>query len=266
MITNIDFTEEEYNSGNIGEDTLRKAFDAYMEDGCIQLNNVFQEGYINNLNSSFIKKYSRFLKGNNYKDALQVGDKRVMVTVKMEPPFSSSKLYANPLVYPLIKALLGNECIINSFGGVVSLPGALDQDPHYDHPSLFRDDDIDLQIPSYAITMIVPLVELNEKTGMTALMKGSHRKPININADYGLSYEYGNVPLGSCVLMDYKLRHYGVANRSGSVRPILYNIYSRPWFRDYKNFVNQPELLINQKEFMKIPDEFKHLFLTSTMT
>jgi len=61
--------------------------------------------------------------------------------------------------------------------------------------------------------------------------------------------------------MDYKLRHYGVANRSDAVRPILYNIYSRPWFRDYKNYGKQTDLEISRKDYSRIPDEYKHLFL-----
>jgi len=260
MVAEIYFTEEELNTGVAAEGKLESAFNAYTEDGCIQLNNVFSPRYIQSLHDSYIKKYNRYFKGKDFNDALTVGNKRIMVSVKMETPFNASKLYANPLVYPLMKALLGSEFIINGFGSVISLPGAMDQNPHYDHPPLFKMDDVDTKTPSYCITMIVPLVELNEKTGTTALMTGSHRFPA-LNVDYGLPYEYCKVPIGSCLLMDYKLRHYGVANRSDAVRPILYNIYSRPWFRDYKNYGKQTDLEISRKDYSRIPDEYKHLFL-----
>lgn len=266
MVAVVNFTDEELKTGVVDESKVETAFNSYMEDGCIQLNNVFSPDYIKSLHDSYIKKYSRYFKAKDYKDALNVGELRTMVSIKMETPFNSARLYANPLIYPLMKALLGDEFIINSFGSVVSLPGAADQHKHYDHPPLFKRDNIDPHIPPYAITVIVPLVELNEQTGTTALMPGSHRYPQHVDVDYGLSYEYCHVPLGSCLLMDYKLRHYGVGNTSNEVRPILYNIYSRPWFRDYVNYNKQQELEISQKDFDRIPGEFKHLFLFAKQT
>ena len=50
------------------------------------------------------------------------------------------------------------------------------------------------------------------------------------------------MPLGSCVLLDYSVAHLGIGNRSEHVRPILNLIYSRPWFRDCRNYHLQPPL------------------------
>ena len=261
MIKSIEFTEEEINAG-ISNNTLKQAISIYNDDGCLLLKNVFSEGYINNLNTSFKKKYSRFFKNKVHENALEVGNQRFMVTIKMETPFNSHKLYANTLVFPIIKALLGEECILNGFGSVISLPGALDQDPHYDHPPLFKENiEVSAKIPSHAITMIVPFVELNQQTGTTVMMPKSHCYPQDITANYGLTYDFPLAPLGSVLLMDYRLKHYGMANRSEIVRPIMYNIYSRPWFRDYVNYEKQPPLEISKKDYLKIPDEYKHLFL-----
>ena len=261
MIKSIEFTKEEINTG-ISDNTLKQAISIYNDDGCLLLKNVFSEGYIGNLNASYNKKYSSYFKNKDHENALEVGDQRYMVTIKMETPFNSHKLYANSLVFPIIKALLGEECILNSFGSVISLPGAPDQNPHYDHPALFNENrEASAKLPTHAITMIVPFVELNQQTGTTVMMPKSHRYPLDLNTDHGLTYDFPHAPLGSVLLMDYSLKHYGMANRSESVRPIMYNIYSRPWFRDYTNYQKQSSLEISKKDYLKIPDEYKHLFL-----
>ena len=270
MIPTIEFSEEEIKTGKIKHDTLLKAGESYMAEGCLQLNNILSADYIKTLNASFTKRYSKFFKEKDHSNALTVGDKRYMVTINIETPFNSPNLYANPLVMPIMKAILGDNCILNSFGSVVSLPGAGDQMMHYDHPPLYMDDEIDPYIPPYAVTMIVPLVELNSVTGTTVMMKKSHRQPMDRRiipsseaspSPYGAEPAYPQAEPGACLLMDYKLFHAGQANHSDAVRPILYNIYSRPWFRDYANYDKQSELEISKKELSKVPEEFKHLFM-----
>jgi len=53
---------------------------------------------------------------------------------------------------------------------------------------------------------------------------GSH----GVDADKVTEYQDSVVPVGSCLLMDYRLLHCGLSNRSGKERPILYNVYCRP--------------------------------------
>jgi hypothetical protein len=66
--------------------------------------------------------------------------------------------------------------------------------------------------------------------------------------------------VGDCLLVDYRLLHMGMANRSDNVRPILYNIYQRPWFRDSKNYAKQEPILISDDEYAKIPAQHRRLF------
>lgn len=266
MIPSIEFTETEIESGEITLEHLQAAVSDYKDAGCLLLKNVYKPDYIKTLNTSFVKKYGQYLKDKNHKDALQVGDKRYMVSIKVETPFNNKKLYANPLVMPIIERVLGDSCIINSYGSVVSLPGAEDQNMHYDHPFLFGDDELDPLVPSYAITAIVPLVDITEQTGATVMMKKSHRLPSDLKPEYGAEPVYPYTSTGSVVLMDYKLRHAGQANRSDTARPIMYNIYSRPWFRDSANYGKQPDLQISKKELAKVPAQYQRLFQFAKVT
>ena len=65
--------------------------------------------------------------------------------------------------------------------------------------------------------------------------------------------------LGDCYLMDYRLSHYGQANRSEQPRPILSLVYQRPWFRDFMNFQGQPSLRLDRDAFDRVPDAHRSL-------
>jgi len=265
-IPTIEFDEDEINSGKISTEHLKEAIEKYNEAGCLLLKNIYKPGFIDSLNDNFLKKYNRYLVDKQHDDALQVGDKRFMVSLKVETPFNSQKIYANPVVMPIIEGLLGNDCILNGYGSVVSLPGAQDQNLHYDHPFLFDDEDLDPKLPSYAITTIVPLVDITEETGATVMGKCTHRLPSDLKPEHGVEVVYPYTSTGSVILMDFKLRHGGMANKSDHPRPILYNIYSRPWFRDCANYSKQADVEIDKKELGKVAEEYKRLFRFAKIT
>jgi len=54
--------------------------------------------------------------------------------------------------------------------------------------------------------------------------------------------------------------HAGKANLSANPRPILYNMYCRPWFRDSRNYRLQRPIQISRDEYFRIPEEFRSLF------
>jgi ectoine hydroxylase-related dioxygenase (phytanoyl-CoA dioxygenase family) len=74
---------------------------------------------------------------------------------------------------------------------------------------------------------------------------------------------YANV--GDCLLMDYRLYHAGLANKSDKVRPILYITYFRPWFKDFVNYHKHPSLLIDEAEYEKVHPADKQLFSNATV-
>ncbi|MFS8803096.1 phytanoyl-CoA dioxygenase family protein, partial [Synechococcus sp. R60.2] len=150
-------------------------------------------------------------------------------------------------------------------GAVVSLPGSADQQVHRDLSHLFGDETLDAIIPCYALNLLIPLVEVNEENGMTRLWPGSH---VVFDAHYtelAQQMPFVDPPLakGSCLLFDYRLIHLGRANRSPAPRPLLYNTYSRAWFRDPINYTQQPPLVIPAQEKERIPAEHQNLFVTA---
>jgi len=109
-----------------------------------------------------------------------------------------------------------------------------------------------------ALSLDIPLVDINEETGTTRVWPGTHRE---FRAGVGPFFEMDPViPRGSVLLIDYRLFHGGTQNRSPAPRPILYNVYARPWYRDSRNYRKQPPLVISPDELARVRDEHKVLF------
>ena len=56
----------------------------------------------------------------------------------MKAVFNDPEVYANPFIFPLLSKLLQDRQIVESFGAVVSLPGAKEQRVHRDMFHLFE--------------------------------------------------------------------------------------------------------------------------------
>ena len=236
-----------------------------MEHGCILVKRAFDQEYIAQLHRAYVETYYSYFEDREFSDALNVGDKRTQVTITIEGPFNSPQLYANDVILPVLKLVLGEELIMGSFGSVVSLAGASDQHTHRDHPNIYELSEtdateawVDILLPPYALNVIVPLVPLNAINGTTRLWPGSHLVAKR-RAEQMPSVD-PVADLGDCLLVDYRLLHCGTANRSTAPRPILYNMYCRPWFRDSRNYRKQQRVRISREEYMRVPAQHRQLF------
>ena len=258
MIPTIKLTNKELETGLLNKDKLARARDQFDRHGVLLVDEVFSPGFIADLRNVYVDRYKSYFHNDNYHNAATVGGNRFMITVEICEPFNSALLYANPHILSIIESILTSEFILNSFGSVASLPGAEDQHLHRDTPELFEDEIVELSMPCFAVTVIIPLIEMNERNGSTKVFRGSHLVPY----ETGIAMD-SRIPLtrvGSIILMDYRLIHGGTENCSQAVRPILYLVYSRPWFRDSANFYKQPAIEIQQDQLNRIPKQHEHLF------
>ncbi len=225
--------------------------------GILQIDNAFPVELIKRLQKKFFERYSAYFQTENHPDTLHVGDMRYMLTVDMEDGFDDPQLLGSSTVLPIIKRVLGDECVLGAFTAVISLPGARDQRLHKDHPALFPDTPFHYAAPPFTAQIIIPLVPLDEFTGTTRFYKGSHK--VKTDQSEALGHQDPMAGLGSCLLNDYRCAHRGLGNRSDLVRPILTMIFNRPWFRDYANYGNQPPLRLPQESYDTLPPELKPL-------
>ena len=130
-------------------------------------------------------------------------------------------------VVQLARKLLGKGPELDSFGLLVSLPGAEDQTPHPD-ALLFSDQGTDCLLPPFAFALVMPLVAMDRVSGSTAFWRGSHRKP-QVTGEPDFAPE---IQPGSALLWDFRVVHRGLANRSAAPRPVLFSVLCREWWRE----------------------------------
>ena len=123
---------------------------------------------------------------------------------------------------------------------------------HMDGGHLYEGDGA-LSLPAHALTMFIPLVDVDEENGPTEFLVGSHRRRIvhpddqcgGAGGDGGDGVGGGGVdgsgggrrvpilaPAGSAIIFDYRTWHRGLPNRSARDRPVIYLVAARPWFAD----------------------------------
>ncbi len=229
-------------------------------EGAIVLRQVFPRALVEEMRDAFLDRCRRYMHDVDHADALKVGDRRFMVTPVFEPPFSDPAFYAAGPVLARVRELLGDNCVLGSFGSFLSLAGAKDQRVHRDFPGLFPDVGLDPILPPYAITMVVPLIDVDDVTGTTLYWPRSHRQRGGASRCEGTAPVRPHMAMGDCLLMDYRLVHAGSANHSAGPRPVLYNAYCRPWFRDHENYSRQGRLVVSREVLDQVPVEYRSMF------
>jgi ectoine hydroxylase-related dioxygenase (phytanoyl-CoA dioxygenase family) len=217
---------------------LLQAKQLFDTQGFLLLENVFDVDYIDNLREVYLERfYTPLTKNKSDQHYYNVGDGRYQIAVDMHAPFNDAHIFANPVLLPLIRAILGDNCTLDGFGSVISLPNAQDQHVHRDHPILFKEDPhLSSQLPCYAITLAIPLVDIDLNCGTTAHWPGSHKIILKEDTLFQPSeLIYPVTKRGSAYLWDYRLVHFGTANKTQKPRPLMYLAYSRKWFSDVGN-------------------------------
>lgn len=276
MKAQIDFSKVSFSSKRMPEDLITEASVLFNVHGALEIKNAFPKSLIRAARQEFQQQYLGDHIKRLKRNSSEVGDKRFLTSVQMDQTFNNPKLYASSKVLPLLKTLLGNDCVLHAFGAITALPGADMQHFHSDHPRLFGETDgLETFFPPYAVHLSIPLIDLNEATGTTAVWEGSHRKKMDCNprqtgqtneeADEAVDEPLQDASLpypaaGDCLLIDFRLWHRGTANLSAKPRSLLYMVYSRSWFNDSANYSRHRRLKITNKEFARVPQHLSPLF------
>jgi len=241
---------------------IMRGVDLFRKNGVLLIKNYYAVEYIQNLKKEFVDKYAYYLEDKVFDNALRVGHRRTMLTMRFEGLFKERKYYLGNSLRQLMRVLLGDSFIINSLGAVVSLPGAKEQSVHRDHPNLYSDGGVEMMKvgPPYAITVGIPLVKTDEICGGTKFWLGSHLRDLNSLQVEEVDGVDASCDLGDIILFDYRILHKGMANKADKIRPMLYNVYSSPWFRDEMNYTKQDFMTLSRANYEEILEEDKKLF------
>jgi len=141
-----------------------------------------------------------------------------------------TELIHHPVVYPLMRELLGSNVILLYAGVMWAMKSEESQKWHADGGHLFAEDDH--HSPPHCINVFYPLVDLSKENGATQVQLGTHRRDCDKESVVTLPLQ---VDAGGAILFDYRLQHSGGCNTTDTPRPILYLCYARDFFRDTRN-------------------------------
>ena len=257
MLSRIQFNHQDKTNYTADRKTILTSRFHFNINGFLIIENIFNKRTISNLNKYLQHNYLNNL---NYQDSnysKRVDHKRYMLNVELGGVFNDINIFCNPIIYSIVEQFLGPGFVLNSFGAVISLPGAKKQHTHRDHPYLFENINEVINLPPYAVSLFIPLIKLDSMTGTTRVYKESHHiNKVNLKKNYIDPV----LDIGSCMLVDYRTLHAGLSNKSSHIRPILYFVYSKPWFRDSVNFKYFNPLSIGYEVYEKLPANRRHLF------
>ena len=160
-------------------------------------------------------------------------------------PFNDPDIVSNTKLMKIINSLLGNDAKLLYCGLIYSMPNSADQPWHQDGAPLFDDNQLgNVDLPSYALNVFIPLHEITQDLGPTEFFVGSHLKAQAQKINNNLSKAPSHYPIiapsitfGDTLIYDYRTCHRGTKNLStDKTRAMLYLIYARPWFNEHLNF------------------------------
>jgi ectoine hydroxylase-related dioxygenase (phytanoyl-CoA dioxygenase family) len=221
-------------SGDVQKsEQVRLAYESIVRNGYVVLDHVIPAEKAASLREEFRTRYHNYMTlESEQPDTLKVGNKRYMMTLDLDGGFADGDIWGNPFVVAVVRQALGPDAILESFGAVISQPGSRQQHIHRDGQLLF-DAGIAPILPAHALTFALPLIDMDQSHGSTALWPGSHRWK---QRNEEIPPIAPDIPMGSCALWDFRLFHGGTPNQSQEHRPMVYATYARRWYQDPGNF------------------------------
>lgn len=244
----------ERDSGQLAPHRLWEAFETFQEQGCLILQNVLAPDYVVRLAQAFDAQIAGFDPETLWNRSLQVGPRRLIMPLPLKGEFGEPAFYAQPLICQLCEKLMEPQFVLGSCSVVVAFPGATAQRNHRDNNLLFGDTRASLMMPTYAITVGIPLIPLTAETGTTAMYAKSHQELLDARI-YAEPAIEPRMQLGDAYLFDSRLVHNGTPNASEQWRPIIYLTYARNWFLDVENYLqnNTNAVIADAETLRRVP-------------
>ena len=236
-----------------------------LRDGAIAVDGLFPDGLLKRIRAEVLRRHE----SGELRERGLVRDiaGRYAAVLPFSGPFLEPAFYANPALHRLLGRLLGKDYCISSLETVIASPGAYDQHQHIDGPIRFDPFKGKLpDLPPYAVTVSIPLCDMDEDNGPTSVWLGSHREALRARPpgerEVRRRFEEAHFtgPFGRAYLFDYRIFHGGTANHTAETRPVVMFIFTRSWFRDPNLGEVRPRLVLKERDFKRVPARHQPLF------
>jgi ectoine hydroxylase-related dioxygenase (phytanoyl-CoA dioxygenase family) len=184
---------------------------------------------------------------------------RAQVPIAIDGPVANPEFFAPPSVLALAHRLMGEDLVVGEMGVVISHPGAGAQETHRDSNFLFGGLDMEIDLPPFAMTMLVPLLDVTLGMGPTEFWPGSHRRRDEATVTRRPSDRLA-LSAGSLVLLDSRALHRGGANVTGPVRPTAYFSFHRKWYVENPGYENKPQVRVTPAMLARLPEPHRPMF------
>jgi len=184
---------------------------------------------------------------------------RAQVPIAIDGPAANPAFFAPPSVTALARELMGEDLIIGEMGVVISHAGAGPQEIHRDSHFLFGGMDMEMDLPPFAMTLLVPLLDVTEGMGPTEFWPGSHLDRDEAAATASPP-QRAVVSAGSVTFIDSRVLHRGGANVTGPVRPTAYFSFHRPWYVEKYGYEEKPQVRVTPAMLERLPEAYRPLF------
>ena len=148
--------------------------------------------------------------------------------------FGSAEFQRPKILAELMQRLLRAD--FQSYAGTLTSAGKSSEGPwHRDTYLLFDDETIDIRLPPYYFTVLIPLVAVDDQNGATEFLKGSHKQTCREALDL-LQHQPSFQPCaspGSVIVFDGRICHRGGQNQTEEHRTVLYQVWTKMWYNDY---------------------------------
>jgi hypothetical protein len=257
---------DEVASGELSSESECDAHAAFREHGCVLLRGAFPRLVVEAMFNEFVARYGSLDAQRMQNEAakpppnryLRVGEARYEITLRVSGALGALDVIANRLLLRFLNPLLGDDMLLSGLTAVVSHPGSAQQHIHRDFGHLFAEPSVGPALPVYAVNVGVPLIDVDIITGPTCIWLGSHRWAPNVLPQRQAMTECP-FQRGDCILLDYRTFHSGLPNLSGQARPIVYMVYTRPWFFDEVNHANRVSLDMTLEQYDQLPPSVRPL-------
>eukprot|EP00927_Polykrikos_kofoidii_P029234 TRINITY_DN25315_c0_g1_i1.p1 TRINITY_DN25315_c0_g1~~TRINITY_DN25315_c0_g1_i1.p1 ORF type:complete len:267 (+),score=46.16 TRINITY_DN25315_c0_g1_i1:38-838(+) len=146
--------------------------------------------------------------------------------------FADSSFHEPPVLRELMQCLLKDN--YSHYAGALTSNAASDYGPwHRDTYELFDNDSIDVALPPFYFTVLIPLVEFTEENGATEFIVGSHRMRAEGAKAEGLERFQAICKPGSIVVFDGRTCHRGLPNMTEEERSVIYMVWHKMWYNDF---------------------------------
>lgn len=232
----------------IGADAVADAAVAIRRDGAVAVEGVWPGETVDRLREVVLSQHPEFTDPAALRDYLGTRGERFIAPVTVTNAVRSAGVLDSPALEELCGTLLGEDFVYEAFGILMVYPGVKAQGAHRDGAALFPETGLDRILPPSALTIAIPLVDVDADFAPTGVAVGSHR----VLADTeDVRLEPVELRRGDMAVWDFRVVHSGLANRTDRSRPALYLTACRPFWIDHRNFVQtaraklvaHPELL-----------------------